>query len=82
MGVSKLVNTWCWKRLKKLFGGLLIFLLCSLELYSILKTLLSDYADYYTLVAWVLLPDVRVAFAKSLNHDLTNINELYVYGIK
>ena len=46
--------------------GPLLFLLYTLELFSILENKLIDYADDFTLMVVVISPGVRVAVAESL----------------
>ena len=55
--------------------GLLLFLLYTLELFSILVNKLQCYADDSTLMAVVSSPGVRVAVAESLIRDLGRISE-------
>ena len=54
--------------------GPLLFLLYTLELFSILENKLIGYADDSTLIAVVPYPDVRVTVAESLNRDLVREN--------
>ena len=54
--------------------GPLWFLLCTLELFSILKNKLIGYADNSTLMAVLPSPGVRVTVAESLNRDLIIVN--------
>ena len=58
----------------KCFGPLL-FLLCTSELFSILKNELIGYADDSTLIAVVKSPGVRVIVAGSVSRDLVKVNE-------
>ena len=46
-----------------------------MELFSILKNKLTDYAGDSTLMAVVPSPGVRVAIAESLIHDLGRVSE-------
>ena len=55
--------------------GPLLFLLYTLELFSILENKLIGYADDSTLMAVVPSPSVRFAVAKSLIRDLGNVSE-------
>ena len=55
--------------------GPLLFLLNTLELFSILENKLIDYADYSTLMAIVPSAGVRVAVAESLIRDLVRVSE-------
>ena len=55
--------------------GPLLFLLYTLELFSILKNKLIGYADYSTLMPVVPSPGVRVAVAESLIRDLGRVSE-------
>ena len=55
--------------------GLLLFLLYTLELFSILENKLIGYADDSTLMAVVPSPVVRVAIAESLIRDLGRVSE-------
>ena len=54
--------------------GQLLFLLYTLELFSILENKLIDYADDSTLMAVVPSPGARVMVAESLNHELIRVN--------
>ena len=54
--------------------GLLLFLLYTLELFSILENKLIGYADDSTLMAIVPSPGTRVMVAESLNRDLVKVN--------
>ena len=55
--------------------GQLLFLLHTLELFSILKNKLISYADDSTLIAFVPSPFLRVAVAESLSRDLLKVNK-------
>ena len=54
--------------------GPMLFLLYTLELFSILENKLIDYADDSILIAVVPSPGVRVTVAESLNRDLVRVN--------
>ena len=54
--------------------GMLLFLLYTLELFSILENKLIGYADDSTLIAVVQSPGVRVTVGESLNRDLVRVN--------
>ena len=71
---SKLVNVVSGVRQGSVLGPLL-FLLYTSELFSILENKLIGYADDSTLMAVVSSPDVRVAVAESLIHDLGRVSE-------
>ena len=61
----------------------LLFLLYTLELFSILESKLIAYADDSTLMAVVPSPGVRVAVALSLIRDLGRVSEWSVlWGMK
>ena len=55
--------------------GPLLFLLYTLELFSIFENKLIDYADDSTLMAVVPSPGIRVAVAESLIRDLDRVSE-------
>ena len=55
--------------------GLLLFLLYTLEIFSILENKLMGYADDSTLIAVLPYPGARVAVAESLIHDLHKVSE-------
>ena len=55
--------------------GPLLFLLYTLELFSILENKLIGYADDSTLMAVVPSPGVRVSVAESLIRDLGRVSE-------
>ena len=55
--------------------GPLLFLLYTLELFSILENKLRGYADDSILAAVVPSPVIRVAVAESLIHDLGRVSE-------
>ena len=55
--------------------GLLLFLLYTLELFSILENKLIGYADDSTLMAVVPSPGVRVAVAESMIRELSRVSE-------
>ena len=55
--------------------GPLLFLLYTLELFSILENKMIGYADDSTLMAVVPSPGVRVAVAESLTRDLGRVSE-------
>ena len=55
--------------------GPILFLLYTLELFSILENKLISYADASTLMAVVPSPGVRVAVAESLIRDLCRVSE-------
>ena len=55
--------------------GPLLFLLYTLELFSILENKLIGYADNSTLMAVMPSPGVRVAAAESLIRDLGRVSE-------
>ena len=55
--------------------GLVLFLLCTSELFSILENKLTGYAHDSTLIAVVPSPGVRVAVAGSLIRDLGRVSE-------
>ena len=71
---SKLVNAVSGVPQGSVLGPLL-FLLYTLELFSILENKLIGYADDSTLMAVVPSPCVRVAVAKSLIRDLGGVSE-------
>ena len=50
--------------------GSLLFLLYTLEFFSVLENKLIGFVDYSTLMALVRSPDVRVTVAESLIRDL------------
>ena len=54
--------------------GPLLFLLYTSELFSILENKLTGYADYFTLMAVVPSPDVRVTVSESLIRDLGRVS--------
>ena len=68
---SKLVNVVSAVLQGSVFGPLL-FLLYTLELFSILENRLIGHADDSTLIAVVPSPGVRVTVAESLSYDLVN----------
>ena len=70
---SKLVNVVSGVLQGRLLG-LSLFLLCTLELYSILENKLIGYADDSTLMAAVQSPGARVAVAESLIRDLGRVS--------
>ena len=70
---SKLVNVVSGVPQGSVLGPLL-FLLYTLELFSILENKLIGYADDSTLVAVVPSPGARVMVAESLNCDLVRVN--------
>ena len=53
----------------------LLFLLYTLELFSILENKLNGYADDSTLIAVVPSPGARVTVAESLSRDLVKVSE-------
>ena len=53
----------------------LLFLLYTLELFSILENKLFGYADDSTLIAVVPSPGLRVAVAESLSSNLVKVSE-------
>ena len=55
--------------------GLSLFLLFTLELFSILENKLIGYADDSTLMAVVPSPGVRVTVAESMTRDLGRVSE-------
>ena len=55
--------------------GPLLFLLYTLEFFSILENELIGYADEPTLMAVLPSPGVRVALAESLIHNLGRVSE-------
>ena len=71
---SKLVNVVSGVPQSSVLGPLL-FLLCTLELFSILENKLIGYADDSTLIDIVPSPGVRVAVAESLIRDLRRVSE-------
>ena len=71
---SKLVNVVSGVPQGSVLGPLL-FLLYTLELFSILENKLISYADDSTLMAIVPSPGVRVAVVESLIHDLGRVSE-------
>ena len=71
---SKLVNIISGVLHGSVFGPLL-FLLYTLELFSILKNKLIGYADDSTLMAAVPSPGVIVAVAESLICELVRVSE-------
>ena len=63
--------------------GLLLFLLCTSEFFSILENKLIGYADDSTLMAVVPSPGVRVIVAESLIRDLGRVSEwCNLWGMK
>ena len=54
--------------------GMLLFLLYTLELFSILENKLICYADHSTLIAVVPSPGVGVTVAKSLSLDIVKVS--------
>ena len=65
--------------------GLLLFLLCTSELFSILKNKLISYSDDSTLMDVVPPPGITVTVAESLIHDLMKFSEwcdLWLWGMK
>ena len=54
--------------------GPFLFILYTLELFSILKNKLIDYADDSTLMAVVPSPGARVTVAECLNRDFVRVN--------
>ena len=70
---SKLVNV-VSGLLQGIVLGPLLFLLYTLELFSILENKLIGYADNSTLMAVVPSPGARVMVAESLNCDLVRVN--------
>ena len=71
---SKLVNVVSGMPQCSVLGPLL-FLLYTLELFSILENKLIGYADDSTLIAVVPSSGVRVAVAESLIHNLGRVSE-------
>ena len=71
---SKLVNVVSGVPQGSVLGPLL-FLLNTLELFSILESKLIGYADDFTLMAVAPSPGVRVAIAESLIRDLGRVSE-------
>ena len=71
---SKLVNVVSGVPQGSVLGPLL-FLLYTLELFSILENKLIGYADDFTLMDVVPSPGVRVAVAESLIRDLGRVSE-------
>ena len=71
---SKLVNVLSGVPQGSVLGPLL-FLLYTLELFSILEKRLIGYADDSTLMAVVPSPGVRVAVAESMIRDLGRVSE-------
>ena len=79
---SKLVNVASGVPQGSVLGPLL-FLLYTLELFSILENKLIDFADDSTLIVVVRSPGVRVEVAESLNRDLMKVNEWCdIWGMK
>ena len=70
---SKLVNV-VSGLLQGIVLGPLLFLLYTLELFSILENKLIGYADNSTLMAVVPSPGSQVTVAESLNRDLVRVN--------
>ena len=72
----------CRSKLVKVMSGVpqgsvlgpLLFLLYTLELFSILENKLIGYADDSTLMAVAPAPGARVTVAESLNRDLVRVN--------
>ena len=58
----------------------LLFLLYTLELFSILENMLIGYADDSTLIAVVPSPCVRVTEAEPLSRDLVKVSEWCDFG--
>ena len=71
---SKLVNIVLGVMQGSVLGPLL-FLLYTLELFSIVENKLISYADDSTLMAVVPSPSVRVAVAESLISDIGRVSE-------
>ena len=71
---SKLVNIVSRMMQGNVLGPLL-FLLYTLELYSILENKLNGYNDDSTLTAVMPSPVFTVTIAESLNHDLGRVSE-------
>ena len=71
---SKLVNVVTGVPQGSVLGPLL-FLLYTLELFSILENNLISYADDFTLMAVVPSPGIRVVVAESLILDLGRVSE-------
>ena len=64
-------------------GPLLLFLLCTSELFSIQENKLIGYADDSTLIAVVPSPGVRVTVAESPSSDLVKVSErCELWGMK
>ena len=79
---SKLVNVVSWMP-RGCVLCLLLFLLYTLELFSILKNKLIGYADDSTLIGVVPFPGIKITVAESLNRYLDKISEWCdLYGIK
>ena len=76
---SKLVNVASGVQQGCVLGPLL-FILCPLELFSILENKLIGYADESTLMAVVPSPGVRVAVPESLIHDLARLVSGVTFG--
>ena len=56
-------------------SGPLLFLLYTLELFSILENKLIGYANDSTLIAFVPFPRLRVTVAESLSRDHVKVSE-------
>ena len=76
---SKLVDVVSGVPQGSVFGPLL-FLMYTLEFYSILENKLIGYADHSTLMVVVPSPGVRVAVSESLIRDIGRVSEGVTFG--